>query len=213
MRTAVVSCLHEWKTVLSFLLRCRTQKSHTTSEKQLCLFPGQQSSRHTFVLIWQRSRKEGWLRCVCTLRALRHNTPTIAQIHTHAHTPRQGGLGRLREVERSKGGRFGGCFFANCTARLLSPGKPDQPFSRMSQRKRSFTFGAYGGWDKHGLFCSVGGVCQLWRSGGVNAPVASWCARVRVCHPGWGRTDKVKWLSWGWIHIQELTIAIFLTLL
>lgn len=152
MRTAVVNCLHGWKTV-------QRDSEVTHGFRKTVVFPGQQSSR-THLCLNQAEEPQSGTAEMCMHIKYSQTQHTHDHTHTHTHTDKVVWATRLREVERS-------CFFANCTSRLPSPGKPDQPFSRMSQRKRSFTFGAYGGRDKHGLFCSVGGVCQLCHVGGV----------------------------------------------
>lgn len=129
-------------------------------KKSLWLFPGQQNKTagRTFLLIWQRQellsqraqrrQKEGGLGCV--------HTHIKYQKHTHsvrAESRREERRERVRGVERKERrteklrekGRGMTVLVLQSALILHTTGKPHQPFSRMSQRKRSFTFGAYGG--------------------------------------------------------------------
>uniref|UniRef100_A0A669DVV9 RAP1 GTPase activating protein n=2 Tax=Oreochromis niloticus TaxID=8128 RepID=A0A669DVV9_ORENI len=73
-----------------------------------------------------------------------------------AETRREETRERVRGVERKERrtekirekGRYDSPCAVVCSDILHTTEKPHQPFSRMSQRKRSFTFGAYGGIDK-----------------------------------------------------------------
>lgn len=52
---------------------------------------------------------------------------------------------RTEKIREKEKGRYDSPCAVVCSDILHTTGKPHQPFSRMSQRKRSFTFGAYGG--------------------------------------------------------------------